>query len=61
MNGAIIKLKSFGKECMRVLKITKKPDSFEFKTIVKAAGLGMLIIGAIGFLISLIKILFFQG
>ncbi len=53
------KLKTFGKECMRVLKITKKPDSFEFKTIVKAAGLGMLIIGAIGFLVHIIKIIFF--
>ena len=53
------KIKSFGKECWRVLKITKKPDSFEFKTIVKAAALGMFIIGALGFLIQIIKIFLF--
>ncbi len=49
------KLKAFIKECKRVLKITKKPDNAEFKTIVKVSGLGMLIIGLIGFLILLAK------
>ncbi|MFH2027559.1 MAG: protein translocase SEC61 complex subunit gamma [Nanoarchaeota archaeon] len=53
------KLKTFGKECIRVLKITKKPDSFEFKTTVKASGLGILIIGGIGFIVHIIKILLF--
>jgi len=50
-----IKLKRFGKECRRVLKVTKKPDKQEFITIVKVSALGMAIIGVIGFLISLIK------
>ncbi len=54
------KLKSFVGECFRVLKITKKPDAFEFKTVVKVSGLGILIIGFIGFLVQMIKILFFQ-
>ncbi len=49
------KTKVFIIECRRVLKITKKPDQFEFKTIVKVSGLGMLIIGMIGFLITLVK------
>ena len=53
------KLSSFGRECIRVLKITKKPDSFEFKTIAKAAGLGMLVIGAVGFIIQMIRTLLF--
>ncbi len=35
--------------------VTKKPDSFEFKTTVKVAGLGILIIGALGFLLFIIK------
>lgn len=48
-------LKIFAIECKRVLKVTKKPNSFEFKTIVKVSGLGMLIIGLIGFVITLIK------
>ncbi len=54
------KLKRFYIECMRVLKVTKKPNSLEFKTIVKVSGLGIIIIGTIGFLISLIKQLFFS-
>ena len=53
------KLKSFIMECIRVLKITKKPDALEFKTTVKVAGLGILIIGAIGFIVQMVKILFF--
>jgi len=53
------KLKRFSLECWRVLKITKKPTKEEFVTIVRAAALGMMIIGAIGFIISIIKQLFF--
>lgn len=41
-------------EYKRVLKITKKPDMEEFKMIVKVTGLGMAIIGFIGFLISMV-------
>ncbi len=51
------KIKDFIRECKRVLKVTKRPDSFEFKTIVKVSGLGMGIIGLMGFLISMIKAL----
>jgi protein transport protein SEC61 subunit gamma-like protein len=53
------KIRSFIGECFRVLKITKKPDAFEFKTIVKVSGLGILIIGLIGFVVQMIKLLFF--
>jgi len=55
----ISKLKEFGKECLRVLKVTKKPDAYEFKTIVKASALGIVIIGIIGFVIFLVKVLLF--
>ena len=53
------KVKRFYKECMRVFRITKKPSMMEFKTIVKASGLGMIVIGLIGFVISIIKQLMF--
>ena len=53
------KLKRFIIECRRVLRVTKKPTNFEFKTIVKVSGLGIIIIGMIGFLIQIIKQLFF--
>lgn len=49
------KFKGFCKECLRVLKITKKPGREEYKTIVKVSGLGIIIIGLIGFLIQIIK------
>ena len=49
------KFKRFIIECRRVLRVTKKPTNFEFKTIVKVSGIGMIIIGMIGFLIQIIK------
>ena len=53
------KVKSFIQECLRVLKVTRKPDAIEFKTIVKVSGLGILIIGLIGFIVQMFKFLFF--
>jgi len=53
------KLKNFIRECVRVLKVTKKPTTIEFKTIVKVTGLGIIVIGLMGFIIQLIKLLFF--
>jgi len=53
------KVKRFFNECKRVFRITKKPSMMEFKTIVKASGLGMIVIGLIGFVISIIKQLMF--
>ena len=54
------KLKYFFQECARVLKVTKKPDAVEFKTIVKVSGLGILIIGSLGFVVQMIKLFMFQ-
>ncbi|MEM2131315.1 MAG: protein translocase SEC61 complex subunit gamma [Candidatus Woesearchaeota archaeon] len=48
-------LKSFIIECKRVLTITKKPNKEEFSTIVKVSGLGILLLGLIGFLLFVIK------
>ena len=53
------KIKSFIQECLRVLKVTRKPDAIEFKTIVKVSAIGILIIGLIGFAVQMIKLLFF--
>lgn len=54
------KLKRFIEESKRVLIITKKPSRDEFKTIVKASGLGILIIGFMGFVIAMIQQLFLK-
>ncbi|MBT4334673.1 protein translocase SEC61 complex subunit gamma [archaeon] len=50
----LTKLKLFTKRSARVFKITKKPGMAEYKVIVKVTGIGILIIGALGFLIHLI-------
>jgi len=45
------RLKTFALEAGRVLAVTRKPTKDEFLTIVKVTGIGMLIIGALGFLL----------
>lgn len=54
-----LRFKEFLQECRRVLLVTKKPTKDEFKTIFKISGIGILVIGAIGFLVHLVKELFF--
>ena len=56
----VTRLKQFYTECRRVLTVTKKPDSVEYKTIVKVSGLGIAAIGIIGFIVTMIKQLAFK-
>jgi len=49
------KVRKFLKETIRVLRITKKPDRPEFLNLVKVTGIGILIVGAIGFTIFMLK------
>jgi protein transport protein SEC61 subunit gamma and related proteins len=51
--AVVFRLKSFLHECIRVFKVTKKPSMEEFKVIVKVSGIGMLIIGLMGFVIQI--------
>ncbi len=37
----------------RVLRLAKKPDAKEYQQVAKITGLGILLIGAVGFLIKL--------
>lgn len=53
------KVKRFIKEALRVLRITKKPNKEEYKSIVKITALGIAVIGALGFIIFLGKQLLF--
>jgi len=55
-----LKFKSFINECIRVLRVTKRPDKAEFITIVKVSGLGILIIGLVRFITQMIRILLFN-
>jgi protein transport protein SEC61 subunit gamma-like protein len=54
-----VRFKSFLGECLRVLRVTRKPSKIEFNTIVKVSGLGMIIIGLIGFVITMLRELLF--
>lgn len=58
IHSYLFRLKSFIMECKRVLKVTKKPSRDEFKIIVKASGIGMIIIGLIGFIVHMLKLFF---
>ena len=48
------KFKRFVGESRRVFKITKKPNKEEYLVIVKVSGIGILVIGALGFIIRMI-------
>ena len=54
-----IRFKTFINECIRVLKVTRKPNKLEFQKIVKVSGLGMIMIGLIGFVITMVRQIFF--
>jgi len=49
------KVKRFIKETIRVLRITKKPGKAEYLNIVKVTALGIAIIGAMGFVIFMLR------
>jgi len=48
------KLKSWYYQYMRVWKLLKRPTMSEFKTISKVSIVGLLVIGALGFIISIV-------
>ena len=53
----LTKLKEFITECGRVLRVARKPSKQEFWTIAKVSGIGIMIIGLLGFLLHLIDAL----
>jgi protein transport protein SEC61 subunit gamma-like protein len=48
------KLSKFWKSSKRIFLISKKPSSKEYWTMAKVVGLGMILIGIIGFIVKLI-------
>ncbi len=53
----LLTLGGFISECRRVLRLTKKPTNEELVTIVKVAGIGILLIGFIGFIMQTLRIM----
>jgi protein transport protein SEC61 subunit gamma-like protein len=47
-------IKDFLLKCSRVWSVMRKPTKEEIKTISIASGLGILVIGALGFVVSVI-------
>jgi protein transport protein SEC61 subunit gamma and related proteins len=45
---------SFIRQCQRVLKVSKKPDREEYINVAKVTGIGIILIGFIGFIISIV-------
>jgi len=46
------RIKSFVIQSKRVWHVLKKPSMLEFKTVSKVSAIGILILGAIGFIIA---------
>ncbi|MBI2572793.1 protein translocase SEC61 complex subunit gamma [Candidatus Woesearchaeota archaeon] len=53
------RVQRFIKETLRVIHITKKPNRTEYISLVKVTGLGIAIIGLIGFVLHILKQLLF--
>ncbi|MDY5615193.1 protein translocase SEC61 complex subunit gamma [Methanobrevibacter boviskoreani] len=47
-------LQNFNKEAKRVLRVARKPDDEEYTNFAKVTGIGIILIGLIGFIIVLI-------
>ncbi len=58
MKRILTPLKSFLLQCGRVWRIMRKPTNEEFKNISKVSGIGILIIGLVGFLVAIVVNLF---
>lgn len=53
-------INSFLKQCERVLRVSKKPDADEYKTVAKVTGVGIIIIGLVGFVVEILsQVLFY--
>ena len=48
-------------DCKRVLRVARKPSRSEYLTIAKVTGLGILLIGFLGFIITLLGAVFRMG
>jgi protein transport protein SEC61 subunit gamma-like protein len=61
MNKFLTSTKTFFFQCRRVWMSMKKPTRKEFETISKVSAIGILVIGILGFLVSMIVAPFFRG
>lgn len=50
----MVLMRDFLSKCKRVFRVSRKPGKDEYMEITKVTGIGILLIGAIGFVIMLI-------
>ena len=60
MKNPLPSIKSFAIKCKRVRSVLKKPSRKEFETIAKVSSFGILILGVLGFLISIVMKFFIK-
>ncbi len=58
MKDMLVSTKSFIVKCKRVWHVLKKPSRKEFESVAKVSAIGILVLGAFGFLISIIMKIF---
>jgi protein transport protein SEC61 subunit gamma-like protein len=47
-------MRKFLQNCRRTLQVAKKPDKDEYQHVAKVAGLGILLVGFVGFIIMFV-------
>ena len=54
-------MRKFLQNCRRTLKVAKKPDKSEYLQVAKITGLGILLVGFVGFVIMFVSYIITQG
>ncbi len=54
MNLNMETISQFIRQCRRVIYVSRRPDRDEYQNVAKITGIGIIIVGVIGFIISLI-------
>lgn len=60
LESKVNELKGFLQQCKRVLMVSRKPTREEFLTVSKITGLGICVLGALGFIIH-VPITYIKG
>lgn len=47
-------LRDFAEQSIRVINVTHKPNEFEYKQIALSTGLGIAVVGVIGYVLSMV-------
>ncbi|MAG07364.1 protein translocase SEC61 complex subunit gamma [Candidatus Pacearchaeota archaeon] len=47
-------LQSFGRKCLRVWRVLRKPSKEEFIMVAKVSAVGILAVGLVGFIIGIL-------